>query len=124
MDFHRTICLAIFFELRKHRTDVPGIVIRYEKERRRRISRNLILWNTKRAGIDHDLEVGATIDAIDGIGGVFIAGSWTVNQHRHHFATGGKAQRTDSVRIELPFGGAAADEPHGTLRILARMDLK
>src|SRR6266550_1377112 len=119
MDFHWTIGLPILFELRKYRSHMTAIVIGNQKKRRRRIGGNITLWNSERARIDHDLEIGPTLHAVDGIGGVSIASGWIVNQHRHDFATGGKSHRTDAVRVQAPFGGATADEPHSALGVLA-----
>ena len=61
------------------------------------------------------MEIGVAIHSFDRIGRRWVADSWTINKHRGDLPTGGKAHDADAIGVEVPFGGAGADEAHGAL---------
>ena len=68
---------------------------------------------TRSAGIDESLKVGAAGLALDRVGGVFLAGIVRHSGKSGEFATGGKAQNAQAVALQMPFGSAAANEADG-----------
>lgn len=122
--FHRALGLFVFGNLAEHGADVALIVIGHQEERGRSVGGNGVGWDAQGAGINGDLEVAAAIHAVDGVGGVRITGGRAINEHGHGFTTGGEAHRADALRIQVPFRGTTADEAHGALDILARMDVE
>ena len=93
------------------------VIIGGQDKRGRRIGGNDIR-NAERTGINEKLEIGSGVLAVNGVGGVRIGRVVVVGDHRDEFAAGGKAEDSDAVGIDVPFGGAAPDEPHGTDGIL------
>ncbi len=54
-----------------------------------------------------------------GSGGRSVSVSRRIGNQRNNRAASGKAKHPDTVRIDLPFAGAAAHQSHGAIGILA-----
>src|ERR1700722_10165997 len=81
-------------------------------------------WNSvgyAAAGIDEHLKVRFAVQPVDGVRRGGIASSGRVGDHRGNFASGREAENADAVRVDVPFTGAAADEPDCAIRILAHV---
>src|ERR1700737_4886901 len=118
---HRAPGLLVFGNLVEHGADVAHVVIGDDEEGGRGVGGNRAGGNTKRAGVNGDLEIAAAIHAVDRVGGLRVAGGGAVDEHGDGFTVGGEPHGADAFRFEVPLCGAAADEPHGALDILARM---
>ena len=97
-----------------------AVLIGDEQEGRRRVRRQLVR-DAVGTRVDHDEEIRARTDAIDGIGRVGIRRYRVESNHRDHLAAGGETHDADAIGVDPPFGGAAAHQAQGPLSILARM---
>ena len=77
------------------------------------------IGNAQRAGIDHDLEIRAAVQAVDRVGcaGISLAGA--VGHHRDNLASGREPHDADAGWIDVPFLGPASHQPHGALAVLS-----
>ena len=78
---------------------------------------------TGAAGIDERLKVQRGRLAIDRIGGRRAAAVGFRRGHRHELAAGGEADRADPADVDVPFPGAAPDEPNRALGIGEGLDV-
>ena len=122
--FDGALGLLVFGDLVEHGSDVALIIVGDEEKGGRGVGGDGAFWNAEGAGIDGDLEIATAVHAVDGVGGLWVACGGAVNEHGDGFTSGGKAHRADALGIEIPLGGAAADDAHGALDVLTRMDIE
>ena len=111
--------MELLVELERYLVAAVLVIVGDQQKGRRSIGRNSI--GHAATGIDEHLKVRLAILTVDGVRRGGIAGSGRIGDHGGNFASGGKAENTDAVRVDVPFVGAAAHEPHGAIRVLANV---
>ncbi len=106
--------------------DVDGIVFGLKDEGRRSVGGDgkigiegeVVVFEGEIAGIDDDGEIGAAALGIRGVYGIVEAFVEMGAESGGEVGSSGKAEDADAVGIEVPIGGAGANDAHGALGVL------
>ena len=82
------------------------------------VGRHVLFGDGEIAGINDDGEIGPATDAVSGVDGIVEALIVVRAERGGEMSSGGEAEDTNAMRIDVPLGGARADEANSALCVL------